>query len=293
MTYLVGYSADRGGQEALALGRLLAASRGVGLTVANVVPQGWGLPSMGRVDAEFVAHVEQLAAKTLAKAKAALGEAVAAELVVEHARTPAEGLIAVARRTQAKGIVVGSTRDGSIYRYAVAGVANSLLHHAPVPVALAPKNFRSNAGGRIGRVTCAHAGLDDTPEALTEAVALAQHLHVPLRLAIFVVRDKQMYPTGAGYAIEHAVANQWRSQAEAAHRSVRASLPAGLEVESVTGDGDSWRASLASVPWQDEVLVIGSSRHGTLARVFLGSASTAIIQHAPVPVIAVPLAAAR
>lgn len=293
MTYLVGYSADRGGQEALALGRLLAKSEGVGLTVANIVPQGWGLPSMGRVDAEYVAYVEQLAGKTLAKAKAALGGTIATQLVIEHARTPAEGLLAVAGRTQARGIVVGSTRDGSIYRYTVAGVANSLLHHAPVPVALAPKNFRGAAGGRIARVTCAHAGLDDTPEALTEAVALTQRLKVPLRLASFVVRDKQMYPTGAGYDIEHAVANQWRSQAEAAHAAVRASLPADLAVESATGDGDSWRASLTSIPWQDEVLVIGSSRRGMLARVFLGSASTAIIQHAPVPVIAVPLAAAR
>ena len=124
------------------------------------------------------------------------------------------------------------------------------------------------------------------------AQGFAASLGAALRLATFIVRDKQMYPTGAGYEIEHAVANQWRSQAEAAHAAVRASLPADLAVESATGDGDSWRASLTSIPWQDEVLVIGSSRRGMLARVFLGSASTAIIQHAPVPVIAVPLAAA-
>ena len=265
MTYVVGYSADRGGQEALALGRVLAASCGTGLTVCTVVPEGWGIPSMGRVDAEYVAYVEEIAAKSLTRAKAALGGAVAAEFVIEHARTPAEGLIALVRRSGAAGIVLGSTRDGSVYRYALAGIANSILHHAPVPVALAPKNFRVAADARIRRVTCAHAGLDDTPEALTEAVELAQRLGVPLRLAIFVVRDKQMYPTGAGYDIEHAVANEWRRQAEEALAAVRARLPAGLAVETVTGDGASWKATLDSVPWADDVLVLGSSRSGTLA----------------------------
>ncbi len=46
---------------------------------------------------------------------------------------------------------------------------------------------------------------------------------------------------------------------------------------------------MASVPWQSgEVLAIGSSSMGPLARVFLGSRATKLIRHAPVPVIVLP-----
>ena len=41
-----------------------------------------------------------------------------------------------------------------------------------------------------------------------------------------------------------------------------------------------------------EVLVVGSSRAGRLARVFLGSAAIKIVRYAPVPVVVVPAALA-
>ena len=46
---------------------------------------------------------------------------------------------------------------------------------------------------------------------------------------------------------------------------------------------------MASITWQTgEVLALGSSSMGPLARVFLGSRATKLIRHAPVPVIVLP-----
>ena len=53
MRYLVGLSADRGGQDALSLGRMLARTGDVTLTVCMVLPEVWGHPSLARVDAEY------------------------------------------------------------------------------------------------------------------------------------------------------------------------------------------------------------------------------------------------
>ncbi|MFO1071336.1 MAG: hypothetical protein U1E17_01225 [Geminicoccaceae bacterium] len=212
--------------------------------------------------------------------------------MIEHARTPAEGLLAVAGRTQARGIVVGSTRDGSIYRY-VGGRGRTASCTMPCAGGPGAQELPRCRGRAHARATCAHAGLDDTPEALTEAGPDARHEGAAAARELRRARQADG-PTGAGYDIEHAVPISGAASRGRARGGARERLPADLAVESAIGDGDSWRASLTSIPWQDEwCLVIEFQLRGMLARVFLGSASTAIIQHAPVPVIAVPLAAAR
>ncbi len=73
-------------------------------------------------------------------------------------------------------------------------------------------------------------------------------------------------------------------------RPARAPPPA---LETVVGAGESWPEALEDVAWgAGDVLVVGSSRTGPLARVFLGSRAAKIVRHAPVPVIVVPRAAA-
>ena len=62
----------------------------------------------------------------------------------------------------------------------------------------------------------------------------------------------------------------------------------------VVGQGESWDAALDDVEWRDgDVLVVGSSTIGPIARVFLGSRSSKIVRHSPVPVVVVPRGAAE
>jgi nucleotide-binding universal stress UspA family protein len=67
----------------------------------------------------------------------------------------------------------------------------------------------------------------------------------------------------------------------------REAVPPGLD--AVVGRGESWQEALEDVEWEEgDVLVVGSSSGGPLARVFLGSRSAKIVRHAPVPVVVVP-----
>ena len=60
-------------------------------------------------------------------------------------------------------------------------------------------------------------------------------------------------------------------------------------VETVIGSGDSWGEAIDDIDWGDgDVLVVGSSDPGPIARVFLGSRATKILRHLPVPVFVVP-----
>ncbi len=53
--------------------------------------------------------------------------------------------------------------------------------------------------------------------------------------------------------------------------------------------GRNWEDALDSLPREEgEVLVVGSSRLGPVARVFLGSNSTKIARSSPVPVLMIP-----
>lgn len=113
---------------------------------------------------------------------------------------------------------------------------------------------------------------------------------MPLRLTTFVVRDRQMYPSQVGYDAERLVAGQWRAQALEAQEKALATLPDNVAVvEAGIVEGRDWEDALDSLPWEEgEVLVVGSSRLGPVARVFLGSNSTKIMRSSPVPVVVIP-----
>ena len=91
--------------------------------------------------------------------------------------------------------------------------------------------------------------------------------------------------------------SQWRAEMEAAGQAALAKvadLPA-VPPSSTTaiGRGESWEEALEDVEWDDgDVLVVGSSTIGPVARVFLGSRGAKIVRHSPVPVVVVPRGAA-
>jgi nucleotide-binding universal stress UspA family protein len=289
MKYLVGLSADRGGQDALALGRMLARTGDVTLTVCMVLPERWGYPSLARVDAEYAEFLKQYAERTISEARETLGESVQAEFVTRPAPSATDGLIATATEIDAPLVVLGSARHGPLGRFTLGSVTNELLHSAPVPVVLTPRGHRPSSDARLRRVTCAFAGSTRSRTAFDAAGQLARRHHVPLRLTTLVVRDHQMYPSGVGYDAERLVEQQWRAQASEAQEKALAQVPDDVEVEAGVAGGRDWEDALDSLSWEEgEVLVVGSSRLGPVARIFLGSNSTKIIRTSPVPVLVIP-----
>lgn len=289
MKYLVGYSSDQGGSEALALGGLLARSSGGSIVVCTVVPETWGHPSMARVDLEYANFLDQHAKKVLSKARELVDKNVPAEFVARTASSGREGLLQVAADIGADCIVLGSARAASLGRFAEGSVTSGILRSASLPVALAPKGYQPRPQARIKRVSCAFSGAGDSVGFARRSIELCQSFNVPLRLATLIVRDKQMYPTGAGYSAENLVSNQMKRQAKVAQDEVIGGWNSSVGLTGAIGDGKTWRAAIDSLGWLDEeVIVVGSSGLGPFLRVFLGSNSGKIVCNSPVPCIILP-----
>ena len=112
-----------------------------------------------------------------------------------------------------------------------------------------------------------------------------------MRVATFVPRAETMYPPEVGFDAEDMVAAQAAEQAAGLHDGPRRSprRPASARWRRVVARGRGWDGALHGVDWApDDVLALGSSRHGPLARVFLGSTASKILRHTPVPALVIP-----
>jgi nucleotide-binding universal stress UspA family protein len=289
MKYLVAYSADHGGSEALALGMMLSQRNKAKMVVCLILPNSWGYPSMARVDAEYAAFLDKHAQKAMDKAKAIVGNRLSAQFITRSYTSAQEGLLATADDLGADMIVLGASRGATAGKFLEGSVTRNLLHSSKLPVALAPRGLNPAAKTVLSRITCAYGATRKSKATVDYCIGFSRKYQAPLRLATFVVRDKQMYPTGAGYQIENLVANQWRSQAVAAQKALLPELASNVPVKTAIGDGANWKEALQSVGWKPgEILVIGSGRIGPLAQVFLGSNGNRIIRNSPVPTIVVP-----
>jgi nucleotide-binding universal stress UspA family protein len=292
VTLVVGYAPDGRARAVLDLASMLARSSGEELVISAVVPVPWP-PSPARVDAEYREYLDRLAADALEHARARIPEDVSASVLVHHARSAPAGLLEVAEEHDATAIVAGSSPEGGAGHVSLGSVTARLLHTSSAPVALAPRGFRARPGARVERITAAFGGTRDADDLVIAAAAVAARIGASLRLASFAVRSRPPYTSGVGSDPERALIAQWteeiREAAEAALASLRELPDAPADIEVVVGHGESWYEALDDVEWGDgDVLVVGSSSAGPIARVFLGSRANKIVRHSPVPVVVVP-----
>jgi nucleotide-binding universal stress UspA family protein len=287
---VVGFAPDGRGRAVLHLAAVLARSGGEDLVVVAVVPQAWP-PSPARVDAEYRAFVEGAADNALSRARGRMPADITATYQVEHARSAPAGLLDVAERVGASLIIVGSASEAGSGFVSVGSVSSRLLHSSPIPVVLAPRGYRADPGARVERVTAAFGGSQD--DLVVAAAGVAARVGASLRLASFAVHPRPPYTAGVGREADDAMTRQWATEIEGAARAaldaVRDLPVIPRECEAVVGEGEDWEEALEDVEWgPGDVLVVGSSSIGPLARVFLGSRATKIVRSSPVPVAVVP-----
>jgi nucleotide-binding universal stress UspA family protein len=292
MTFVVGYAPDERGPAALHLAAMLARSSGDDLVVCSVVPRPW-FPSMAKIDAEYHAYLDAQADAALSQARLAMPGDVAAAFVRHAARSAPTGVLEVAEEHDASLVVVGSSSAGSFGHVVLGSVSDRLLHSAHAPVALAPRGFRVRPGLRVRRVTAAYGGGEAADALAVAAAAVAARVGASLRLATFAVWSRPDYTMRLGADGEDAVLADWMSDMRAAAGEAVAAvedLPAvPHDVESVVGVGRSWPEALEDLEWDEgDVLVVGSSSVGPVARVFIGTRATKMVRHSPVPVVVVP-----
>jgi nucleotide-binding universal stress UspA family protein len=296
MTLLVGFSPEGRSRAVLHLAATLARSARDDLLLCAVVPLPWP-PSPARVDAEYRAYLESTAGEALEEARAGLPDDVEAATLVHHARSTPAGLLEVAEQRDAALIVAGSSSAGHAGRVSLGSVSDRLLHTSPFPVALAPRGYRSKPGGRVGRVSAAYGGVGHASDLVVGAAGVAARVGASLRIVSFAVRARAPYTSGVGSGPEHAVIAQWAEEIEGRARAALEEvehLPQHPErLEAVVGYGETWDDALEDVEWDEgDVLAVGSSSAGPIARVFLGTRASKIVRHSPVPVVLVPRGAA-
>jgi nucleotide-binding universal stress UspA family protein len=203
------------------------------------------------------------------------------------------GLLELAQQHDAQLIVLGASSAGVFGHIALGSVTDHLLHSSDVPVALATRGFRAKPGATVRRVTVAYGRSEEANALTVAAAAIAARVGAALRLATFAVWSRPAYTTRLGTEGEDAVLGDWvadmRAAAGEALAAVKSLPDVPHDLESVVGVGSSWAEALEDVEWDDgDVLVVGSSAVGPVARVFLGSRATKIVRHSPVPVVVVP-----
>jgi len=267
------------------------------LVIATVIPPGWTVPSMARVDGEMQEWVQARGDEAEAEALdviAGRADDLTVEFVRLTDRSTPRALAALAEQRDATALVLGSSPDGPEGRVVVGSTADHLLHSAPVPLAIAPRSYRcapSTTDVAAHRLTCSFSGSVIAASAVRWAVRLTREIDVQLRVASFGVRSATMYPPEIGTDIESEVTAQWREQMAQAQSALALTLADELDPDTtfVVASGSSWSETLSSVDWTpNELLVLGSSSAGTLRRVFLGTHATKIVRHSPVPVLVVP-----
>lgn len=296
MTIVVAIAPEARTKAALYLAGMLARAGDEDLLLCSIVPKAW-FPSMARVDAEYRAYMVHAAREALDEARAGLPDDIRSATLVHHARSVPRGLLEIVGRHGASVLVAGSSSAGGLGHVALGSVTDQLLHSSSVPVALAPRGYRCKPGAGVTRVTAAYGGSGAADELVVGAAGVAARVGASLRIASFAVRARAPYTSGVGREAAGSMLEEWSREIEAAARATLdriEDLPAVPQtLEAVIGYGESWEEALEDVEWdENEVLVVGSSAIGPVARVFLGSRASKIIRHSPVPVVVVPRAAA-
>jgi len=292
VTVAVGYLAGKSGRSPLYLGAEAARTLKTSLTVVTVVPRPWMTPSLGRVDAEYAEYAEQLAANSAKQAQECL-DSIASGLEVSYHkvahRSTSGGLLEAATELEPELLILGSASEGSLGQVVVGSTADRLLHSSPVPMAIAPRGYRGSKAGGLTRITAAYPGTPDTLHVVERAAALGERLGVPMRVITFAVRGRTMYPPEVGLRTEDSILEQLAAHARETLAQLKTDGVVGKDVELQVVSGNGWDDALDAADWQDgDLLAIGTSPVGGIARVFLGSRGSKILRHSPVPVLVLP-----
>lgn len=289
MSVVVGYLAGRVGPSALQLAVRMARTLNTSLRVATIVPKPWLPGSLTQPDYEQWA--DELAADSAAEAQRYLrkvSDGVEVSYLHHEHRSVSGGLIEVVEEAHAEMLVLGSFPSGRRARVLIGLTADWLLHSSPVPVAISPRQYDSHTG-RLTRLTCGYSAAPDSAEVVRRCSELARRYGLPLRVITFAVRGRTMYPPEVGLHAESSVLEAWAAQAQEMLEKLKTDGVVGKDVVLQVITGNGWQHALEHTDWQDgEILALGTSPRGDIARVFLGSRSGKIIRHSPVPVLVLP-----
>ena len=282
MRYVVGYSANARGHDAVNLAVAMARGRGASLDLVLVVPEVQQFGAAHAPKAGFETLLNEQAREWLDEALALVPADVPAEAHIRSGDSDAHALIEAAEELGADVLVIGATSTGLFKRFTIGSVASALLHASTVPVALAPHGYHRTEA--LTRISCGLGTRAGAEKLLDFAIGMAANRKVPLRVVSLLALD------GGNSGDAAAAAREYAEKTVAAAAPVNQSgVQLAAKTEVVVAEGRSIEEAVDDLDWEDgEVLVIGSSRLAQARSIFLGSTANRILRALPVPMLVVP-----
>lgn len=177
-------------------------------------------------------------------------------------------------------------------RFLAGSTMETLLHSTPKLVGLMPDSTKLSKRG-VTRLTYGFIDGEQNCDALRETAERADAWGLPLRIVAFApdILDDSVLLDSAKLQTEISI--QWHEHLFAvldrAKDLVTTEFP-GLTVETEVGSGGNWAGAIDAVKWKKgDLLCLASSPMNPLERVFVGSATSHILQYSPVPSIIRPV----
>ena len=272
------------GRDAAVLGAMIARAIGAELLLVAVHPN------------PLIVLPQELGWTGLHKrAEASLREtrdaiAPSARIAVETDWSVPRALDRVVEREQRDLLVLGSSRSGPDGRVRIGGRTRQLLYHGACALAVAPRGLGARPARELTRLGVGYDGGSESDAALAVAGSIAHAVGAQLRVRGVV--DDRLPAVGWSHLERERVKAMWdeilepelRSLGDEAQRAAEATTVAA-EVEVLRGRPADALLELAD---KVDLLVIGSRRWGTVARVLLGSTGEALMHDARCPIMVVP-----
>lgn len=281
MRYVVGYSANARGGDAVNLAVALARRQGASLDLVMVMPEDSPYNGVYPPVAGFEDILAGQVTQWLDEGLALIPEDVPTQAHIRRGESEAEALIAAATELGAALLVIGASSTGLFKRFTVGSVASSLLHASTLPVVLAPSGYSRTKP--ITRLTCALGTRAGAEDVLRTGIVMAKRRDLPLRLVSLVALGQD----NSGATVQEAE-QHLRAVAQAS-QGVEADALDKLDIDVVVGHGRTIEDAVDALDWKKgEILLIGSSRLAQNNSIFLGATANRILRALPVPMIVVP-----
>lgn len=279
--FIVGYTADDRGFEALALATSLARRADAELVITLILRQPSpysgaesGLYTNDPIVRERVTTWER-------EALACVPDGIRARTELRAADDEASGLLDAVAEHDASVIVIGARSNPLLQAIAIGSTANALLHSSEVPVALAPVGYGHTTG--VTRVTAVYGTRPGAAAVVGTAVEAADRRGVPLRLLSLLPADETTEAV-----VDEAAEQVRRFGGEALGSRAEEVLAREATTVEVVG-GSDLEDAVTRVDWIDgEIALVGSSRLAPRGRVFIGSTAQRLMRRIPTPLIVIP-----
>jgi nucleotide-binding universal stress UspA family protein len=217
---------------------------------------------------------------------------VSYDCVKLESTSAARALHEEAERSEATMLVVGSSRRARSGRALAGGTAERLLHGAPCPVDVVPRDWTVEE--RIATIGVAYVDSEEAREAVRAAWALARRTGARLR-AFTVVREtpgmrleiEPRYEEGQTGKELIDVLGEYKLRAAEQLSALIEELGGEVPVEADALVGDPAEL-LVDLSRSLDLMVLGSRGYGPLRAVLLGSVSARVAREAHCPVTVLP-----